>query len=165
MHALHALDLVRTRRASVRRLLAPARLRESFAVASPPSLRNAAVAGAQTSLAVLIAVAATHLSPWAHMEGVPALGALAAAVGLDGSSLVRLLDILVEQALIERRPHAVDRRVKLVHLTPAGRRTVASIRKRLHAIESELLADVDAQDAQVVLRVFERIEARIAAMN
>ncbi|MGO4611814.1 MarR family transcriptional regulator, partial [Variovorax sp. 2RAF20] len=31
---------------------------------------------------------------------------LAAAVGLDGSSLVRLLDILVEQALIERRPHA-----------------------------------------------------------
>jgi uncharacterized membrane protein YccC len=81
MHALHALDLVRTRRASVRRLLAPARLRESFAVASPPSLRNAAVAGAQTSLAVLIAVAATHLSPWAHMEGFPALGALAALFG------------------------------------------------------------------------------------
>lgn len=90
---------------------------------------------------------------------------LAAAVGLDGSSLVRLLDILVEQALIERRPHAVDRRVKLVHLTPAGRRTAASIRKRLQAIESELLADVDDQDAQAMLRAFERIEARIAAQN
>jgi len=90
---------------------------------------------------------------------------LAAAVGLDGSSLVRLLDILVEQALIERRPHAVDRRVKLVHLTPAGRRTAASIRKRLQAIESELLADVDDQDAQAMLRAFERIEARIAAQS
>lgn len=88
---------------------------------------------------------------------------LAAAVGLDGSSLVRLLDILVEQDLIERRPHAVDRRVKLVHLTAAGRRTVASIRKRLRAIESELLADVDDGDAQALLRAFEKIEARIAA--
>jgi MarR family transcriptional regulator for hemolysin len=108
---------------------------------------------------------------WAPLMHLHELGSgisqsdLAAAVGLDGSSLVRLLDILVERALIERRPHAVDRRVKVVHLTPAGRRTVASIRKRLHAIESELLADVDAQDAQVVLRVFERIEVRIAAMS
>ncbi|MGO4392336.1 MarR family winged helix-turn-helix transcriptional regulator [Variovorax sp. M-6] len=88
---------------------------------------------------------------------------LAAAVGLDGSSLVRLLDILVEQALIERRPHAVDRRVKLVHLTAAGRRTVASIRKRLRIIESELLADVDDHEAEAMLRAFEKIEARIAA--
>ena len=90
---------------------------------------------------------------------------LAAAVGLDGSSLVRLLDILVEQALIERRPHAVDRRVKLVHLTAAGRRTVASIRKRLRIIESELLADVDDHDAEAMLRALEKIEARIAATD
>lgn len=89
--------------------------------------------------------------------------ALAAAVGLDGSSLVRLLDILVERGLIERRPHPEDRRVKLVHLTPAGRRTVATLRKQLQAIESELLADIGEQDAQTLLRAFERIEARIAA--
>lgn len=89
--------------------------------------------------------------------------ALAAAVGLDGSSLVRLLDILVERGLIERRPHPEDRRVKLVHLTPAGRRTVASLRKQLQAIESELLADIGEHDAHTLLRAFERIEARIAA--
>ncbi|MDM0029729.1 FUSC family protein [Variovorax saccharolyticus] len=70
-----------SRRAAIRPLLAPARIRESFAVAAPPSLRNAAVAGLQTSLAVLIVVAATHLSPWAHLEGYPALGALAALFG------------------------------------------------------------------------------------
>lgn len=89
---------------------------------------------------------------------------LAAAVGLDGSSLVRLLDILVERGLIERRPHPEDRRVKLVHLTPAGRRTVATLRKQLQAIESELLADIGEQDAQTLLRAFERIEARIASL-
>ncbi len=91
--------------------------------------------------------------------------ALAAAVGLDGSSLVRLLDILVERGLIERRPHPEDRRVKLVHLTPAGRRTVAALRKQLQTIESELLADIGEQDAQTLLRAFERIEARIAALT
>lgn len=89
---------------------------------------------------------------------------LAAAVGLDGSSLVRLLDILVERGLIERRPHPEDRRVKLVHLTHAGRRTVAALRKQLQAIESELLADIGEQDAQTLLRAFERIEARIASL-
>ncbi len=90
---------------------------------------------------------------------------LATAVGLDGSSLVRLLDLLVEQGLIERRPHASDRRIRLVQLTPAGRRTVASIRKRLGSIEIELLSDVHPDDAQAMLRAFDCIEARIAAVN
>ncbi|MBB3180862.1 MarR family winged helix-turn-helix transcriptional regulator [Variovorax sp. Sphag1AA] len=90
---------------------------------------------------------------------------LAAAAGLDGSSLVRLLDILVDQQLVERRPHPSDRRVKLLHLTQAGRRALASIRKRLAAIEDELLADIDDEEAGVLLRAFEKIEARIAASN
>lgn len=88
---------------------------------------------------------------------------LAAAVGLDGSSLVRLLDALVAQGLIERQPHTSDRRVKLVHLTDAGRRTAAGIRKRLAAIEDELLADLDDATAQALLQAFDHIEARIAA--
>ncbi|MBO9647697.1 MAG: MarR family transcriptional regulator [Variovorax sp.] len=90
---------------------------------------------------------------------------LAAAAGLDGSSLVRLLDILVDQELVERRPHPSDRRVKLLHLTQAGRRALASIRKRLAAIEDELLADIDDEEAGILLRAFEKIESRIAASN
>ena len=90
---------------------------------------------------------------------------LAAAAGLDGSSLVRLLDILVGQELVERRPHASDRRVKLLYLTQAGRRAVSSIRKRLVAIEDDLLADIDDEEARVLLRAFEKIETRIAASS
>lgn len=90
---------------------------------------------------------------------------LAAAAGLDGSSLVRLLDILVEQELVERRPHASDRRVRLLYLTPVGRRALASIRKRAAAIEDELLADIGDEEARTLLRAFEKIEARIAASN
>jgi MarR family transcriptional regulator for hemolysin len=88
---------------------------------------------------------------------------LATAVGLDGSSLVRLLDMLVEQGLIERQPHASDRRIKLIYLTAEGRRSVGNIRKRLVAVEEELLADLDEATAQTLLQAFEQIEARIAA--
>lgn len=88
---------------------------------------------------------------------------LAAAVGLDGSSLVRLLDTLVAQGLIERLPHPSDRRIKLVHLTPAGKRTATAIRKRIMTIEDELLADLDDAAAEALLRSFDQIDARIAA--
>lgn len=78
----HALKPRPVRRGeSIRHLLATARLRESMAIAPKPPLRNAAVAGMQVSLAVLVAVALAHLSPWAHLEGFPALGALAALFG------------------------------------------------------------------------------------
>ena len=87
---------------------------------------------------------------------------LAAAVGLDGSSLVRLLDMLVAQGLIERQAHPSDRRIKLVHLTPEGRRTVTALRKRIGVIEDELLADLDDATVQTLMDAFDRIEARIA---
>lgn len=108
---------------------------------------------------------------WAPLVHLQELGdgisqrQLAATVGLDSSSIVRLLDLLVEQGLIERRPHAVDRRVKLVHLTPAGRRAVATLRKRLSVIEAELLADLSDAEAGVLLQAFEKIEARISAQG
>lgn len=87
---------------------------------------------------------------------------LAAAVGLDGSSLVRLLDALVAQGLVERQAHASDRRIKLVHLTTAGKRTARSIQQRLAAIEDTLLADLDDATAHTLLQAFGQIEARIA---
>lgn len=107
---------------------------------------------------------------WAPLVHLQRLGdglsqsELAAAAGLDGSSLVRLLDILVEQGLIERRADAADRRVKRVYLTAPGRRSVARIRKRLTVIEDTLLADLDDATAHTLLQAFEQIEARIAAM-
>ena len=66
---------------SLAHLLAPARVRESFALSPSPPLRNAAVAGLQVCAAVSIAVTLAHVSPWSHLEGFPALGALAALFG------------------------------------------------------------------------------------
>ena len=90
---------------------------------------------------------------------------LAAAVGLEGSSLVRLLDLLVAQGLIERQTPANDRRVKLIYLTPTGHQTATHIRQRVSALEDALLADLDPGTAQTMLQGLERIEARIATLH
>jgi MarR family transcriptional regulator for hemolysin len=88
---------------------------------------------------------------------------LAAAVGLDASSLVRLLDALVAQGLVERQAHASDRRIKLVYLTPEGQSAATDIRQRIVAIEDELLADLDEAGGRALLQIFDQIDARIAA--
>jgi uncharacterized membrane protein YccC len=66
---------------TTRRLLSARQLQESLAVAPPPSPRIAAIAGLQAALAVLAAVSLVHFSPWPHLVGFPALGALAALFG------------------------------------------------------------------------------------
>ncbi|ADI85876.2 MarR family winged helix-turn-helix transcriptional regulator [Geobacter sulfurreducens] len=71
---------------------------------------------------------------------------LAASVGIEGPSLVRLLDTLVAKGFIERSGDAADRRVKRLILTPEGRTTVARIRETLTALEDNLLSSFSDGD-------------------
>lgn len=90
---------------------------------------------------------------------------LAALVGIDGSSLVRLLDILSRQGLVERRVDTSDGRARLVHLTEAGRARVAEIRRELSRGEAEMLADLSDADIATMLGQFERIEQRLQSLQ
>ncbi|MDF3853763.1 MarR family winged helix-turn-helix transcriptional regulator [Paracoccus sp. P2] len=87
---------------------------------------------------------------------------LAARLALDGSTLVRLLDLLEGRGLVERRPDPADRRARRILLTAAGRDEVARLRRLLDRIEAELLADLDDAALDEMLRHLSRIEARIA---
>ena len=72
--------------------------------------------------------------PLVHLEecgGGVTQKELAALVGIDGSSLVRLLDILCRQDLVERRVDATDGRARRIYLTVAGQKRVAEIREEL----------------------------------
>ncbi|BBL26016.1 FUSC family protein [Comamonas terrigena] len=62
-------------------LLERAQWRDSVALTSQPSLRIATVAGMQAALSVLLAVLLVHVSPWPHLVGFAALGALSALFG------------------------------------------------------------------------------------
>ncbi len=90
---------------------------------------------------------------------------LAARVGIDGSSLVRLLDILASKDLIERRQDVEDRRSNLLFLTPAGRAAVRKIQRVLTVAEQQMLADLDDAGMAALTTALERIDARIKALR
>ncbi|WP_108662751.1 MarR family winged helix-turn-helix transcriptional regulator [Acuticoccus kandeliae] len=90
---------------------------------------------------------------------------LAARVGIDGSSLVRLLDILSREGLVERRPDEADGRVRLIFLTEEGTRRVAEIRATLETGEAEMLADISDAEITAMLDHFDKIEARLAEIE
>lgn len=90
---------------------------------------------------------------------------LASLVGIDSSSLVRLLDTLEKRGHIERHSSPDDRRVKLVMLTLAGREAVGVIRSHLNSIEREMLQDLNDEQLAAMLEAFELIQARLTLMS
>ncbi len=114
----------------------------------------------------LVAVGLTDAT-WVPLVHLQACGGgiiqkeLATLVGIDSSSLVRLLDILSRQGLVERRVDAADGRARLVHLTAAGERRVAEIRQELARGEAEMLADFSEAEIAVMLQQFDRLDQRL----
>lgn len=90
---------------------------------------------------------------------------LAARVGIDGSSLVRLIDILAAKELVERRQDAADRRSNLLFLTEAGQTVVRKIQRVLTKVEARILADFDEAEVDALTAALERIDLRIRAVR
>lgn len=82
---------------------------------------------------------------------------LAQRIGLDTSSLVRLLDQLEAKGMVERRIDPKDRRARLLLLTPKGRAEVNSLSQHLAKIERELLAGFSDADVTKLLQSFDVI--------
>ncbi|ARP95443.1 MarR family winged helix-turn-helix transcriptional regulator [Bordetella genomosp. 13] len=89
-------------------------------------------------------------------------GALADALGIEGPSLVRLLDHLVAAGLIERREDPSDRRARTLHLTESGQALRAKLEDVLTRIRRELFKGIDGNDIEACLRVFEQLTAALA---
>ena len=79
--------------------------------------------------------------------------ALADAIGIEGPSLVRLLDQLCAAGLIERREDASDRRAKTLHFTTYGRDVTASLSEALDRRRSRTFAHVSTSDLEAAIRV------------
>lgn len=90
---------------------------------------------------------------------------LAALVGVDGSSLVRVLDILAREGLIERRRDENDGRANLIHLTPEGEDRVGEIRRELARVERVMLSELSDDDIAAMLTHFEAIERRMPELE
>lgn len=82
---------------------------------------------------------------------------LAASLGLDNSSVVRLLDALEKAGLIERREEDADRRAKALVLTRRGRTVVDRVEAVAREVRSEALGDLPARDVETAFGVLEHI--------
>lgn len=82
---------------------------------------------------------------------------LAGLMAIENPTLVRLLDSLEEQKLIERRPCPRDRRARRLHLTENGRSFMNELTARADRLREEMLEGISDKDIEMALGVFHRI--------
>lgn len=84
---------------------------------------------------------------------------LAQSLGIEGPSLVRLLDRLARAGLVERREDASDRRAKTLHFTAQGREQTARLKRVVAEVCAEMLKGAPPQEIAAAMRLFERLAA------
>jgi len=87
--------------------------------------------------------------------------ALADLVGVEGPSMVSMLDRLEREGLVTRAPSPTDRRVKLVHLTDAGTTLYKQVKEQANAVRLALLGDIDPARLEAATELLELLRARI----
>ena len=84
---------------------------------------------------------------------------LAEVMELHPISLVRLLDRLVDQGLLERRPHPTDRRAVTVGITPETHQQVRRTMGMQHARRFEVARSLTTDERKVVTRFLDDLTA------
>ena len=102
---------------------------------------------------------------WVHrMGGGIRQISLAGYVGIEGTSLVRLLDELSAAGLIERKDDPNDRRAKTIWLTPKGEHLAAQIETVLAALRDRVLDGVAPADVEAALRICDAVDQAAKVM-
>ncbi|MBK3663984.1 MarR family transcriptional regulator [Bradyrhizobium diazoefficiens] len=91
-------------------------------------------------------------------------GVLADELGIEGPSLVRLIDLLQAEGLVERREDPIDRRAKTLHLTKAGEAKVEETNRVLRRVRASLLKDIGADELAITFETLQRIERRASRL-
>jgi len=97
----------------------------------------------------------------AGSEGV-SQAEVATWLGIEPIALVRMLDKLHEEGLVERRSHPTDRRVRTLWLTPAARPVVTQILAINKAIREEAFTGMAAQARDIVIDILDGIKDNLA---
>jgi len=98
-----------------------------------------------------VAMAAKAKEPLSQIE-------LANRVGVEGATMVAMLDRLARDDLVERQPSPTDRRVKLVVLTPAGSALYDKVRTEAATVRKKLLAGIDAKQLLAATELLEQLQ-------
>jgi MarR family transcriptional regulator for hemolysin len=81
---------------------------------------------------------------------------LGAALTIDRSTMVSLIDQLESAGLARRRPSATDRRAREIAITAKGRRLLQRARGLISQVEDEVLAGLTAEERHELLTLLRR---------
>jgi len=95
-----------------------------------------------------IAIIAKARSPMSQSE-------LADRLGVEGATMVAMIDRLVKAGLVLREASTTDRRVKRIVLTPAGLKVYEKVKAEGTALRKELLANMDAKKLLIATELLE----------
>jgi DNA-binding MarR family transcriptional regulator len=88
-------------------------------------------------------------------------GELARLISVEGPTMVRMLDILARDGLIERRQSAADRRVTINTITPKGKTVIRDIMTITNTLRAELLDDIEPEKLAITIETLSRILRRL----
>jgi len=92
-------------------------------------------------------------------------GELARLISVEGSTMVRMLDVLARDGLIERRQSGTDRRVTFNTITPKGKTVIRDIMAITNALRADLLDDIEPEKLAVTVETLSLILFRLDKMR
>src|SRR5580704_19635423 len=95
-----------------------------------------------------IAIAAKARSPLSQSE-------LAERLGVEGATMVAMVDRLVKAGLVAREASSTDRRIKHVVLTDAGNQMYDAVKAEASSLRKELLANIDPKKLAMATELLE----------
>ena len=99
----------------------------------------------------------------AKAASAPSQKQLADLLGVEGPTVVAMVDRLVASDYVERIASPIDRRVKLIALTAEGHALYAKVKSRADVFRAELLAGFDEDALRAATSLLEQVQARIEA--
>jgi DNA-binding MarR family transcriptional regulator len=91
-------------------------------------------------------------------EGEPQ-NALAERLHISPSWMVAIVDQLERRELLERRPHARDRRVRNLHLTGAGKKLLRQGERQARQFDQQVTEPLTETEMEQLLDLLERVAA------
>jgi MarR family transcriptional regulator for hemolysin len=101
-----------------------------------------------------IAVASKARSPLSQSE-------LAERLGVEGATMVAMVDRLAKAGFVVRQPCQADRRINRVVLTEEGNRLCETVKAEAAAVRRELLATIDPANLAVATELLETLQGLI----
>jgi len=110
--------------------------------------------GVSQSSWMTITIAAKAPNPLSQSE-------LAERLGVEGATMVAMVDRLAKAGLVVRAPSSTDRRVNHVLLTEAGSALYAKVRSEATLVRKKLLADVEPAALLKATKLLESLQEAI----